>query len=61
MSSPHVCGVAALYMAEGVKNVEFALISNGTPNVLKLQENTNTPNVMLYSQLPTQKINDFLF
>ncbi|KAI9592450.1 peptidase S8/S53 domain-containing protein [Syncephalis fuscata] len=53
MASPHVAGVAALYLAAGnyssVNDVYSALIANATPNVIK-GASPNTVNRMVYNQ-----------
>jgi len=54
MATPHVAGVAALYMSEkkytSVQAVYDALVSAGTKGVVK-NEGAGSPNVLLFSQL----------
>ncbi|KAI9595170.1 putative alkaline serine protease [Syncephalis fuscata] len=53
MASPHVAGVAALYLASGkystVNALYGALVSNATPNVIS-NPTKGTPNKLIYSE-----------
>jgi subtilisin family serine protease len=54
MASPHVAGVAALYLAEdnswSPAQVTAAILTNGTPGVVN-SEGLQSPNLLLYSRL----------
>lgn len=50
MATPHVAGVANLYLALGVQNVTEAILENATPNAIKGLGN-GTPNLLVYNEL----------
>ncbi len=53
MSTPHVTGVLALYLSEGVpvKSLKKKLLDNGTKDAI-IQLRPDTVNILVYNQLP---------